>query len=424
MTATLYDEFPDPGRKNPVRIPINKMMLDSKVITAAVTAEPESCETDSKLLIRRPVKITLRLKSAKPMVNRKLNWHNEPEGIQVVSHYCVIWNPTLGHLGAWDTEDVRLDSISADGSTVECRSTKLGTFAVISEIYEPPTVPDDPDWLLPAKMVGFGISMTLLLAYSIAVILSKYLWEMFHIIGLNLAGALLLANGFMILSDQDFIREDLHLCFLAGLGISVFYVATAFLVLAIVVAIFIATTKGIIGGYTNFYLSMAWGVAFLHTGLEVYSYFNEMGNDPRCMIGWDTSLKYFFSIPAVGLPIFCMIVMLVVMCNLHTSAMRKKSLLEELRSIAHGVTLLTIFYGVTWALYPLAYMEGTWLMYPYAYLDFIDWELPNVNPYFQVLNSFLGLVVFLGIGLFSKRFITVITRNVEKRKDQLVKAVS
>ena len=58
LVASIYDEFPDPGRKNPVSIPINKMRLDSKIIEAEVASVPKfanklfECKPDIKLLLR------------------------------------------------------------------------------------------------------------------------------------------------------------------------------------------------------------------------------------------------------------------------------------------------------------------------------------------------------------------------------------
>ena len=46
-----------------------------------------------------------------------------------------------------------------------------------------------------------------------------------------------------------------------------------------------ATTYGIIGGYTQVYLSHGWGIAFIVFGYNVFTKLNLMGNDPRCMIG-------------------------------------------------------------------------------------------------------------------------------------------
>ena len=49
-------------------------------------------------------------------------------------------------MGAWDTENVKM--VWSDDYVAECISTKFGTFAMVSELYEPPTVPDDKQWVL------------------------------------------------------------------------------------------------------------------------------------------------------------------------------------------------------------------------------------------------------------------------------------
>lgn len=73
--ATIYDSFGDPGRKNPAKIPINKMKLDSRILEINVESIPKSstdyleksylldCKPDLKLMLRRPLRITFELKS-------------------------------------------------------------------------------------------------------------------------------------------------------------------------------------------------------------------------------------------------------------------------------------------------------------------------------------------------------------------------
>ena len=116
LVASIYDEFPDPGRKNPVSIPINKMRLDSKIIEAEVLSIPRvnskqqllECKPDIKLLLRRPLRMTFELKSGKSKTikdgSRKLQFHGDDAPSEIKSKYCAIWNPALGNLGAWDTE--------------------------------------------------------------------------------------------------------------------------------------------------------------------------------------------------------------------------------------------------------------------------------------------------------------------------------
>ena len=82
--------------------------------------------------------------------------------------------------------------LNSDDTVVECTSTKFGTFGVIVEIYEPPSVEDDQTWLLITKMIGYGFSIILLAIFAFSVLISKHMWEMFHILAMNFAFALLL----------------------------------------------------------------------------------------------------------------------------------------------------------------------------------------------------------------------------------------
>ena len=89
---------------------------------------------------------------------------------------------------------------------VECTSTKFGTFGVLVEIFEPPSVEADQTWLLITKMLGYGFSIILLAIMAFSILASKQMWEMFHILAMNFSFALLFADVFMILSELEFIR--------------------------------------------------------------------------------------------------------------------------------------------------------------------------------------------------------------------------
>ena len=169
----------------------------------------------------------------------------------------------------------------SDDTVVECISTKFGTFGVIAEIYEPPHVEDDQNWLLITKMIGYGLSIILLGIFGFSILASKDMWEMFHILAMNFSFALLLADIFMILSEIPYIRENHDLCTLIGWGINLFYAATGTLLLFLTFSVFLATTSGIIGGYIGVYLSLGWGIALLMFGINVFFNLDIMGDDPR-----------------------------------------------------------------------------------------------------------------------------------------------
>ena len=192
MVASIYDDFPDPGRKNPVTIPVNKMRLDSKVMEVDVSSIPKDksardllqCKPDTKLLIRRPLRIRFELKSGRnksvsDTIGRKLLFH-DPDGTkkpsEVRAKYCAVWNTEIDALGAWDTTNIKM--VWNNDKVVECTSTAFGTFGIVSEIYEPPSVDKDQNWLMITKYVGYALSILLLLIFCTMVLLSKHLWEM------------------------------------------------------------------------------------------------------------------------------------------------------------------------------------------------------------------------------------------------------
>jgi hypothetical protein len=140
------------------------------------------------------------------------------------------------------------------------------------------------------------------------------------------------------------------------------------------------------------------------------------------MVGWEAPVKWIFFGPvlvfaAVNIPKlagyrphalycwlssfqFCIILMAIIVCNIHTPSMRKESLVEELSSIAKGLFVMVLLFGLTWSWSPL------------AYIDFPGQELPDFYPAFQVALSFLGVFMFVFLGLGSKRFRSVLTGHV------------
>ena len=64
-------------------------------------------------------------------------------------------------------------------------------------------------------------------------------------------------------------------------------------------------------------------------GINIYLHLLQMGNDPRCMVGWDKEVKLFFFSPVIVAASLSVIVMTIVHCNLKTPALRKDSFIED-----------------------------------------------------------------------------------------------
>ena len=56
-------------------------------------------------------------------------------------------------------------------------------------------------------------------------------------------------------------------------------------------------------------MSIGWGLAFLGTGANIYFNLGGFGNDPRCMVGWNATPKYFFFLPTIGLAALAITIM-------------------------------------------------------------------------------------------------------------------
>ena len=92
---------------------------------------------------------------------------------------------------------------------------------------------------------------------------SRHLWEMFHILGMNIAASIAGGQIALIVSDLDFIREDVHSCAAVGCAVNFFYIGCAALIFTEAHAIFKAFTEGVIGGRIKTYLCIGWGLPFL-----------------------------------------------------------------------------------------------------------------------------------------------------------------
>ena len=88
------------------------------------------------------------------------------------------------------------------------------------------------------------------------------------------------------------------------------------------------------------YLCIGWGTPFIAVGVNIYLQLLDMGDDPRCMVGYSNLVKWFFFVPVMFAAAFSLLAMLVVMCNLQAPALRKRSLIQDHSNLAKGVFVL------------------------------------------------------------------------------------
>ena len=456
FVGTIYEHFPEPGRKDPVNIKSEKIKIDSRVMSIDAFANSwdrnmeefsSKCQPDPKLLYRKRLLVTLETKD-KVKSKRQLMFHENEEKTSILRRHCAMWNPEIGMFGAWDTVDI--ETVAIDENSATCITDKLGTYALIAELMVLPTEYDEPHWLYVIRLVGYIMSTVLLVIFIVIVLMSAYLWEQFHILRLNLALSLIIGNAAVLLGELEMFQEDRHACTVLGCLVSYGYTASAFLLAGEAHAVFKAITGGIIDGRASAYLGLGWGTPMIALGYNIYTSIMSFGDDPKCFVGWDNVVKWQFFIPllagaGVRLISSCLckversikrlsntfllalkknflfyfstlyshfmtlytqlslLAMLIVVCNLATPAIRKSSILEEMSSLTAGLTVLVLLYCATWAMAPLAYIK------------FPALALPDFFPAFQVLNSFMGSLVFVFLGLVNVRFRAVIAGTVSNR---------
>ena len=63
--------------------------------------------------------------------------------------------------------------------------------------------------------------------------------------------------------------------------------------------------------------------------MNIYWHLLQMGDDPRCMVGWDADVKMAFFCPVIGFSALSAVLMAIVHCNINTPALRKASFIED-----------------------------------------------------------------------------------------------
>ena len=74
------------------------------------------------------------------------------------------------------------------------------------------------------------------------------------------------------------------------------------------------------------YISLFFAIGL---GTNIYIHLLQMGNDPRCMVGWDAEVKLAFFLPVIVLSCISVFLMTIVHCNIKTPALRKATFVEN-----------------------------------------------------------------------------------------------
>lgn len=230
---------------------------------------------------------------------------------------------------------------------------------------------------------------------------------MFHILGMNLALALAAGHVAMAVSDLEVVRADRHSCAAVGCLTNFFCLATASLSFVQAHAVFASITAGVVGGRTWSYLCLGWGVPAAGLGANVYWHLLQMGDDPRCMLGWAPGVKQAFFLPVISLAGAGLMVVAVALCNVHTHSLRQQSFVPDQSSLAKGSFGFSVVFALTWSWAPLSYAEASGSDGGTLALGFY--------PAFQVMNSWMGVFYFgMVVAAGSRRFQALLTSHAKQ----------
>ena len=90
-----------------------------------------------------------------------------------------------------------------------------------------------------------------------------------------------------------------------------------------------AITSGVIGGRALVFLPLAWGGSLISLGVSIFLRLGDMGDDPKCLVGWDNTVKWIFFGPVLSGAALSSIFSSISICNLAGPAIRKIHVIEE-----------------------------------------------------------------------------------------------
>nr|XP_053630924.1 adhesion G-protein coupled receptor D1-like [Cherax quadricarinatus] len=383
--------------------------LDSRVLGVTLNADQvlqssgevnpkmPKCEPDPNMLSSSPVLVTLMHRHSQFTMRKPLFHSNS--STDIVTRYCVWWNPDVGEAGGWDPSGCRIWYTNPQYTKCACQQT--GMYAVLSQTIQTMSIPTEPSWLQTLRYVFYGLSAACLLLFILVVALSGELKEQFHLMGVTLALVLLAGSVFMVLTDLNSVRDTRHMCTAVGTLLHFLYLCAGAYVAMIGHATFDCVTSGIIGGRLQAYGCVGVGLTLISVGCAYTFFLQDLGNDPRCFISWSNFPKLLFFSPQVAfccVGLFCAIV---IFFNLHTASLRNNPSITDYRTFSLGASLFAVYFSLTWSIGVVSYLH-------------LDLQI-DFYPYFQILNGLMGVVLLLCLGACSSRFRMVLAGKAKRR---------
>ena len=177
-------------------------------------------------------------------------------------------------------------------------------------------------------------------------------------------------------------------------------------------ATFKGITSGLINGRTSVYHPICWGGPLICIGGLCFMYGELLGTHPQCFISWENVAveKFFYYNSLTFLLTFYF--ELVIVFNVVRVQSHNKETVMYLKDQVKGLLTTSVLLMTLWCWKCLG-----WLTY---YKD-DTLDMPNPTPLFHIYNGWFGVILFLTLGIWSKRFMIGLRSQAEEKKNKLNK---
>ena len=382
--------------------------VDARVVVTGVRANPDSleysreeeeraskCVPDSDYMKDNPVRYELyhfEVKRARLVRRLLATWFSDNDrvvgGVEV--RHCVRWNENYGSRGAWDPNGCTLVETNAEKTKCECAN--FGSMTVLLERTTKIDIEDDCKIPMLVKYIGIGVSVFFLTIMAFGIILGREVWDMFHSLRLHVGFTWATGIILHVITDIDAVRDDPELNLIFGFIMKYFYTASNTWMMMEAHATFKAFTGGIISGRNKVYRPFGYGTPFLPLGLLLLMYADDLGVDPRCFVGWNTSAKFLYLLYNVGIAVLSCIIAIIIIFNIARPQTKRRNVVADLNSQARGTVVMCFSKLVFWICATITYT--------------FNQESDHQDPYckFVILLGWFGFWMFFVLALCSKKY--------------------
>ena len=236
--------------------------------------------------------------------------------------------------------------------------------------------------------------------------------EMFHQLRMYTCISYMLGNILFLLGDTS-LCMDRHNNMALSMTLMFFYQAALWWNMCEAHATFKGITSGLINGRTSVYHPIAWGGPLICLGALCFFYGELLGTHPNCFVSWENgpvAIFFFYNLFTFLMTIGFEVIILF---NVVRVQSHNKETVMYLKDQVKGLVVTSFLMIILWGVPSIGY---------FSYFKDETLDMTNPAPLFHILNGWFGVIMFLTLGMWSKRFrIGLRSQAEEKKKMMLMK---